>query len=307
MISHNKILITLASSTLLLPAAGNALSPPSLTIVIQQNEQYERTRPVFQPDTPSVTPSLTSSGFVKNITYRTLEQGKAVSISRANEEDIWMQEIRLSEGARLGSVLDVRSYNSETGEPQFAKKTLNEIRSEVYGTPFSIINGQFFNPRANPTELSFGLKSAGVIRSAGADNGQSKKNILIVGEKSAQIVPYSWENLRDATGDFAIVNLTLDTNHYASSNIGRTYICIKNPDAENRGDTLLIFTALSMNERNMRNELIRQGCTLNSSAKLDSSGSSMLWYAGETIYGVAHKGDPDKRRIPHAITIYDAK
>jgi len=268
---------------------------------------------VFRPDpvvvptqTPTITPT-TPIGVVKNLTYTLIGEGKAVKMYRANEENLWMQEVRLAEGAYLGSVLDVRSYNPETGEPQFAKKTLPQIRSEVRGSPFSLINGQFFNPRTDPTELSFGLKSAGVIRSAGADNGTSKKNILIVGEKSAQIVPYSWENLRDADGDFAIVNLTLDTNHYADSNIGRTYICIKNPDAQNRGDTLLIFTALSMNERNMRNEIIRQGCSAASAAKLDSSGSSMLWYNNEMIYGVAHKGDPDKRRIPHAITIYDAR
>lgn len=168
--------------------------------------------------------------------------------------------------------------------------TLTEMRNTLPQTPFSLINGQFFDPRSTPTRLSFGLKMDGEIRTVGADNGNKRKNILLIREHIAEIQPYtSWENLRDANADFAMVNLSLLQPHYRNSNIGRTYICLKNPNHENQSSTLLIFTAQSMNERNMENELLRQGCTYNSSTKLDSSGSTRLWHGGVEHYGASHK------------------
>lgn len=99
----------------------------------------------------------------------------------------------------------------------------------------------------------------GEIRTVGADNGTRIKNILIINRHGAEIKPYkSWEDLRDADADFAMVNFSLVQPHYRNANIGRTYMCIKNPNETNQGNTLLVFTAESMNERNMENELIRQ-------------------------------------------------
>jgi hypothetical protein len=88
----------------------------------------------------------------------------------------------------------------------------------------------------------------GIVRTAGADNRNEPKNILIVEDEIARIVPYSWEALRDAPGYFAMVNLTLDKSHYRDELIGRTYICLKTPTTDNTSNTLLIFTALSMSE-----------------------------------------------------------
>lgn len=41
------------------------------------------------------------------------------------------------------------------GEPLFAKMTLDEMTGQTQNSPFSIVNGQFFDPRATPTRLSF--------------------------------------------------------------------------------------------------------------------------------------------------------
>ncbi len=178
------------------------------------------------------------------------------------------------------------------------------MKNTLGTVPFSMTNGQFYDPRREPTELSFGLKSDGIIRSAGADNGKIAKNILIIGEKDAQVVPYSWENLRDTYGANAIVTLSMDAPNYSNVNIGRTYICLKDPDAENKSSTLLVFTAEAMNERNMESIMTRAGCTRKSIAKFDASGSAQLWYNNEKIYGVSHKGDPDKRKIPNALAFF---
>jgi hypothetical protein len=95
------------------------------------------------------------------------------------------------------------------------------------------------------------------VRTAGADNRDESKNILIVSSGSARIVPYSWENLRDAPGYFAMVSFAIDQPHHRDEAIGRTYICLKNPNAQNESSTLLIFTALAMSETNIEKEFPR--------------------------------------------------
>ena len=97
----------------------------------------------------------------------------------------------------------------------------------------------------------------GIVRTAGADNRNESKNILIIENKKAKIIPYSWENLRDAPGYFAMVNLSLGTSHYRDESIGRTYICLKNPNTQSESSTILIFTAISITEPVIENELIR--------------------------------------------------
>ena len=186
------------------------------------------------------------------------------------------------------------------------KKKLSEVHATI-SNAFSIINGQFFDPKKSITPLSFWIKVDGIVRTAGADNRNESKNILIIENKKAKIIPYSWENLRDAPGYFAMVNLSLGTSHYRDESIGRTYICLKNPNTQNESSTILIFTAISITEPVIENELIRWWCTRNSVSKLDSSGSTQLWINGQTIFGYTHDGNPDRRKIPHSIVIYDGK
>lgn len=195
----------------------------------------------------------------------------------------------------------------EGGEPLFIKMSLEEMRTQIGGNPFSIINGQFFDPRATPTRLSFGLKVHDEIRSVGADNGSARKNILSIGKGWAQISPYTdWTSLRDAPGDFVMVNLAPEAKHHTNSLIGRTLLCLRNPDAHNKSQELMVLSAVALNEVRMKKEAIKHGCSPHAMTQLDSSGSARLWYNGEYIYGHAHKGVPDKRKIPHGIAFYDA-
>jgi hypothetical protein len=143
------------------------------------------------------------------------------------------------------------------------------------------------------------------VRTAGADNRDESKNILIISATWAKIAPYSWENLRDAPGYFAMVSFSLDESHHRDEAIGRTYICLKNPNAQNESSTLLIFTALAMSETAIEREFPRWGCTRSGTTKLDSSGSTRLWVDSEYIFGKSHRWDPDYRSIPHSIVIWD--
>lgn len=278
------------------------LAPPSLKTVLKDNEKrmklLEKKKKTSKASTWIIQASLS---------YKTLVTGKSITLSSYDTVDLWVQEIRLSEWARIESLLTLGGYDEASGEPLFQKKKVSEVVSWFSNTPFSIINGQFFDPRKELTPLSFGVKMDGVVRTAGADNRDEPKNILIVEDKVARIVPYSWEALRDAPGYFAMVNLTLDKSHHRDELIGRTYICLKTPTADNTSNTLLIFTALSMSETTLEWELPRWWCTRSGTTKLDASGSTRLWVAGEYIFGKAHKWDPDYRKIPHYIAVWDRK
>lgn len=192
-------------------------------------------------------------------------------------------------------------WDTSTWEPLYPKKPLSDLKNESLNNIVLAINGQFFDPKRNPTPLSFGIKSSWVIQTAWADNGDVEKKILVFGSGYAQILPYSWEKFRDSSGDFAIVWLSFDIPNFFHEEIGRTYICLKNPSKENISEKVLIFFTRSLSEYSAKKILLQEWCQMDSSIKLDSSGSSQLLFWKYLIYGNAHKGSPDNRKIPHAI------
>lgn len=279
------------------------LTPPPLTEVIEVNTEQNRKVRLQELREQRMSPA-----FRKKITYELVASGSAITLEKAREEQLYKETIHLDAGANIGNILAGSGFDpiEAGGEPLFSKLTLTEMRDSLREEPFSIINGQFFDPYIVSTRLSFGLKADGILRTTGADNGSSEKNILIVSSGSAQIVPYTgWEQLRDAEGDTAIVGLSLRSAYYRHENIGRTYLCVQDPDEAGRSSTLLIFIAESMSEYNVENEMFRNGCTRESSIKMDASGSTRLWYAGNYVFGVSRSGKPDKRRVPHGIVISD--
>lgn len=286
-------------------AQAEILAPPKLGQVMKENEKLQRIQRVQSrfKKTSLIAPALIPDP----LSYQTILAGKSVTLTKYNTIDLWVQEVNLNKWWRIESELTLGGYDEVNGEPLFEKKKLTEVLSSLPKKPFSIINGQFFDPKKTITPLSFGVKVDGVVRTAGSDNRNEPKNILILEEGRARIVPYSWENLRDAPGYMAIVNLSLAKSHYKNENIGRTYICLKNPNSSNESSDLLIFTAVAIDEPTIENELIRWGCTRESSSKLDSSGSTRLLINGEYIYGNSHGGNPDYRKIPHSLAIYDGE
>lgn len=252
------------------------LRPPSLIEVMEQNEKFAREQAEKIP--PVEVP--------KNIelTYYSVYSGSSISIKKSYEVPLWIQEVSLDKGARVESIQEAISYNEKTGEPQFIKRSISETLRTLPIAPTSLINGQFFNPRTNPSELSFGLKSDGIVRTAGADNRNERKNILHVTGGIAEVLPYSWKNLEKTNGNFAMVNLTTEQNHYKNELIGRTYMCLKNPDKFNRSSTILVFIAQAMNKTLIEKEILRHGCTRKSTSQLDSSGSTRLYFQGNFIF-----------------------
>lgn len=298
--------ILLSITTLLsiyTPVHAEILTLPRLSDVIIENENYQKTiRKTTRRNKPISSLALWNTEI---LSYHTLDSGRAITLSKYDTIDLWVQEIDLSKWWRIESDLILGWYDELSGEPLFEKRKISEVRSSLANSPYSIFNGQFFDPKRSITPLSFGIKVDGIVRTAGADNRDESKNILVLEKNIAKIIPYSWENLRDAPGYFAMVNLTLGTWHYRDESIGRTYICLKNPNIENESKVLLVFTASSMTEPALESEIRRWWCTRDSTTKLDSSWSTRLYFQGSTIYGYSHKGNPDYRSIPHSLVVYD--
>jgi hypothetical protein len=284
-------------------------SLPSLNHILKATIQAEKkkTRVIQKKsrDTNTTIPEIQENITLPK-TYSLIRGGKAINLYRYNSGNIWVQNISLEKWAKLASILDFDHYDTSTGEPLFKKSSLTEQWKNTKNNPFSIINGQFFDPRKSTTPLSFWLKVNNIILTAGADNRDEAKNIFTIKDWKAQILPYSWENLQKQTGDFAMVNLSLNQPHYHDEIIGRTYICIPHVNIGETGGNILIFTALAEDEVHTESLLTDWGCARENSTKLDSSGSSRLALTNnEYIYGYSHKGTPDYRKIPHAIVIYD--
>lgn len=161
------------------------------------------------------------------------------------------------------------SYNPVTGEPQYKKKSITETLASLGSVPKSLINGQFFSSVTQPSEISFGLKQGDIVRSAGADNRSYPKNILRISGQTAEIVPYSWNNLNDSKSYFAMVNLTIDNKRFENEKIGRTYMCLQNPNANNRSSKILTFVATDISESELEAEILNWGCTRKSTSQLD--------------------------------------
>lgn len=278
--------------------SAEMLRPPSLMDVMKKNEEFALQKAKVNNQTFSES---------EKFSYYSVFQGNAIEIKKAHESPLWIQTIHLDKGAFVNSYQHVISYNAQTGEPQFQKTSISEVISSLPHHPAIIINGQFFNPKTQPSELSFWLKSNGIIRSAGADNRKEKKNILHINNHIAEIIPYSWKSLNNTQWDFAIVNLTLDNPKYKNEQIGRTYICLPYPNKENQSSTLLIFIAQTMTEPRIEKEIFSHGCTKKSTSKLDSSGSTRLYFGWNFIFWNNHKWDADKRKIPNHILFFDVK
>lgn len=286
-------------------AYADILTPPKLGDVIIKNEQLQKTQKIQRNKLRIRVGSWIILPIHEILSYHTVQNGNAIMLSKYDTLELWVQEINLVKWWRLESLLTLGWYDETTWEPLFEKKKLSEIQNIAHSSAFSIINWQFFDPKKSLTPLSFWVKVDGVIRTAWADNRNESKNIFIIENEKAKIIPYSWENLRDAPGYFAMVNLSLETAHYRDENIWRTYMCLKNPNTQNESSTILIFTAVSITEPILENELMRWWCTRNSISKLDSSGSTRLSVNGQDIFGYSHNGNPDYRKIPHSIVIYD--
>lgn len=227
--------------------SAQELLVPSLSDTLLKNQKMleENAKNAEKANIPSLSPQFTPAD---NFSYETIYSGSAIVIKKALGTELYVQDVNFASGAYVASSLEVAAYNEETGEPQFVKKNPTEAKRVFLREPTFMINGQFFNPATQPSELSFSLKTDGEIRTAGADDRGESKNILHIASDFAEILPYSWKNLVATTGSFAMGNLSTRVPKYKDENIGRTYICTPDVDAKNRSSRVLVFVARAMSE-----------------------------------------------------------
>lgn len=62
------------------------------------------------------------------------------------------------------------------------------------------------------------------------------------------MIPYDWNAFQNEQANFALVNLTLDDSNEDTKYMGRTYICIIQPDTEGYSQLIMTFSFLRATE-----------------------------------------------------------
>jgi hypothetical protein len=87
---NNLIIVSIVLSVFS-PTQAATLAPPSLIQVIKQNEAIQK-RQTKKTRTPRALMLTT----VENLSYHTIKTGKAITLSKYDTLDLWVQDIDLS-------------------------------------------------------------------------------------------------------------------------------------------------------------------------------------------------------------------
>lgn len=239
-----------------------------------------------------------------------VEKYKNVYIYRKNGENTYVQVVDMTQGGHI-RLFQYQGPKEGTNNTYY-KNDLNYWWNQLgtdYSSRVSVINGQFFNISKNPTPLSYGLKSGGVVE-PGADNntslGYNLKMMVLDG-----YAPYTtnWYEgrLYDNSIQNAIVGLDIRADKGMNEAKGRTSICSK-PYYSNylRQSTNLFLAYVSSNktQTNANQDLANWGCNELNTVMLDGSNSSKLKTKGGIVIDMSDAG-VFYRAIPQAIGIYN--
>jgi hypothetical protein len=239
------------------------------------------------------------------IEWQMIKKGKAIEVFQNSTGMVFVQKINLNSGATVGSIFEFHSYDATSGEPLYERFAPREVLKNFAHIPFSYINGQFFDPQRTYTPFSFGFKLKNTILTAWADNRDEKKTIFSYSRTGARMIPYTWLAFQWENADFALVNLTLDNSNEDDKYMGRTYICVIQPDAYGYSKHIMTFSFLRATELYAQDTMYSWGCDKRNISKLDSSGSSVFGLGNSHYAGYSHKWKPDYRKLPQIITFYD--
>ena len=237
--------------------------------------------------------------------WEMIKKWKSIEVFQNGTWMVFVQKISLSSGATVGSIFEFHSYDSNTGEPLYERFAPRDELKKYVSIPFSYINGQVFDPKRAQTPFSFGFKLRNTILTAWADNRNENKTIFSYSQSGARMIPYSWESFQAENADFALVNLTLDDSNEDNKYMGRTYICITQPNNLGYSKQILTFSFQVATEPYAQDVMYSWGCEKKNISKLDSSGSSVFGLGNSLYAGYSHKWKPDYRKLPQIITFYD--
>lgn len=154
-----KKIIKLSSIALLatmpLVVSAQTMSPPSLMDTLEFNEKVFKVQNRLNLKEKIQLKRQQEAQKNQPLSYKSIKKGKAIEVFKYDVANIWVQKINLTQGAKIDSIINQYGYDAQLSEPLFAKKSLKDQVKSLKNTPFSIINGQFFNPRRSATTLSF--------------------------------------------------------------------------------------------------------------------------------------------------------
>lgn len=144
-----------------------------------------------------------------------------VDLNIANISFGWVNTVAVNNDDKMSSLYRFNRFTAET----FYKNSFKELgnKKDIY----AFVNGQFFNPRANPTALSFPVKSDGKIINSYVDNDKLKKTFIIDNDKKASIKDwYDEKYLNDENNKEVIVWINPEEDFLKEKSVWRSYIWI---------------------------------------------------------------------------------
>ena len=209
-----------------------------------------------------------------------------------------------------GARVDMMQYQAPNKVRGFESFYLGDIKHWWNQMPtishrVLVVNGQYFDPYANPTILSFSIKDDGhVYPSSDPNAGQGKaKQLNIYPNNNVTVVDASDGHYKEHHAPTAIVGMSIKHVDGPRSALGRTHLCAMPTRRGN--NVLLIYVAQAKTQEQAAADLMRWGCYESNSLALDGSASSQLYTRAGTFFrGVDRQGKVG-RKVPQAIGIYD--
>jgi hypothetical protein len=216
--------------------------------------------------------------------------------------------VNLKARARVEMAFDAASLSTlSTPSPDFQKRTIGEWWQASQARPGAVcaVSGTFFETRDGPTtQLSFPLKSGGLLRSTGVALTEPGARILSIRNDEA------WINTTNlATTAYQTVSTVLNEanmlvaypvqNSTLSASKGRHYVGLKDLDNDNFAETIFFYVSPGATEREAFDAV--QSIGYRSIIQLDGSGSAQLNCGAKTLL------PGDYRKIPQVFFVSDAR
>ncbi|MCL1468272.1 phosphodiester glycosidase family protein [Argonema galeatum] len=249
-------------------------------------------------------PQIVSNASIFPPGFDVVKTSRGVTLYQKNAE--YVQVIDLSKGASVkllyGNITESGKSQGAYGgdDPQLQRQTLNQAWFNFHlsnQNAFCITNGQFFSDDTKPsTNLAFPVKVNGKIISdgyAGESEYTTEKLKLEIWNYRADITAFNGKiSLYSSSAPNLIVGLKEDADKLINKEVGRTFLGVKDGDANGDYETILIFNSRASTQAHAAFTLRSFGA--DKVIMLDGGGSTQLLCQGESYV-------TSRRTVPQTI------
>ncbi|MDT8307498.1 MAG: hypothetical protein RRC07_16315 [Anaerolineae bacterium] len=205
-----------------------------------------------------------------------------------------MQVVDLSTGARLtlhhGPILERGNGDGIYGgpNPRIQRQYLETVWQVAadHAHAFCVSNGTFFldmqnGARVDPTELSFPLKSDGLVVSEGNEHRRFRnaRVMLELWSDHATIVPLSRQAFYSSDAPDVVVGLSPRASLRSLARVGRSWIGTADHDGDGLHEILYLYSALAVTQSHA--ERVMRAFGAQAMLMLDGGGSTQLICEGD--------------------------